>query len=233
MLGEILMPNTSIIMEPWGGKSETYKFKTSICQEMMHSYNALINEIADYKFNFHRETLYGAKQNATNKQILLELSLLKPVLQAVLENIDFYFSEIHDNQLINELEKLINLLEITFDKLAEAKEKYYKTWWSAKKHLYYQEDWATDRDLGKAKLNWKLARNNACHIILKFYEEINKINLTLQSDIVHTIHEVDVLYNNALQNIIKGPNYYTYLSPEERKNMDKENIARKRTLKNN
>lgn len=212
----------------------TYKFQSEICRHLMISYDELINEIADYNFNFHWTTSYGAKQNRTNKQILLELSLLKPVLQRVLENIDFHFNKVknvsimtYENQLKEELEKLIKLIEDTSKELLEAKINYHETWLLAKKRL-----WTTASDLGKAKLNWKLARNNACQVILTFYEEIIKINNALQTEeMIHTLDSVIGLYNSGIKNIIMGPNYYSYLSMEDRKKLTEKNIARKRKKK--
>lgn len=209
----------------------TYETKSEIARKVLESYEGLIATLANYRFKAHRETSYGANQNRTNQQILFEISLLKPMLVKVLDNINLHFTKIEDvtkvssfdNELREKIEGLIEELEDAHRELEITETHYHKTWALA------QIGGESDSYLGETKLEWKLARNNACRAILDFYREINAINMSLQPEyMVYPLEETAVLYSEGVGNIMSGPNYYSYLSKETRDNLTKQNILRKR-----
>lgn len=220
---------------------KTYQTKSEITKQILTAYEKLIATITEYGFNKRWKNSYGDNQNRTNKQILSEISLLKPMLIMVLKNIDLHFNEINDiteisffdNQLREKLEKLIEQLNCASQRLVNSETDYHVIWESTYRNKYWNKlGPATASDLGKAKLKWKSSRNNACHTILDFYREIKEINISLQSkNMTYTIDEANELYNYGIENIKRGPNYYSYLNEEERKNLTEQNILRKRKLK--
>lgn len=159
----------------------------------------------------------------------------------VLENIDAHFEKVmditkinySDNQLMLKLQELVEELDETYRRLDSAMMTYFYTWDRANGRNFGRfSSYATHSDLGRAKKAWKVIKNNACSTILDFYREIWNINMSLQTEeMVHPIEEINTLFDCGMKNIINGPNYYCYLSEEERKSIIEENMARKRKLK--
>lgn len=222
-------------------RDKTYQSKSEITKQVLSTYDNLMEAIAGYSFCPRRYNSVGDNQNKTNERVLFEISLLKPMLNMVLENIDAHFEKItdvtkinyFDNQLMLKLEALIEELNETYQELNSAMLTYRDTWDRANGRSYGRfRSYATHSDLGEAKKEWKTAKNNACYTILEFYREMKAINMSLPTEeMVHTIEGANTLFDCGMKNIVSGPNYYCYLSEEERKSIIEENMARKRKLK--
>ena len=228
-----------------------FQIKSKLATSIKQSYNELISTMSSYKFNYKRYNSYGALQNNTNKNILLEVSGFQPFLRIVLKNIDNYFETISEPEkidefyceLISKLEKIKNELDSSNEKLENAQEKYHDDWNAVNRrwdcYNYYS---CTDSQLGESKKEWRLMRNNACHSILNFFRELENINKALyygtfrideqKRDIDYNISQVSKFYNGVVDNIVMGPNYYCYLDKSERTKLDQQNALRKTRIRN-
>lgn len=220
-------------------RQKTYQNKSDITKQVLDGYEILLEAITGYSFITQGPNTCGGKQNRTNKQIVFEISSLKPMLIMVLENIDAHFEKIidvtkisyFDIQLMERLKELTQELSESIENLLDARDDYYDIRNLTINSKYYSGD-AKFFGLGKAKKEWKTAKNNACCTILNFYREMKDINMSLPTEeMVHTIEETNTLFECGMKNIVSGPNYYCYLSEEERKSIIEENMARKRKLK--
>lgn len=212
----------------------TYQSKSKITNQILNAYENLMNGISNYSFCPRKTNSYGANQNRTNKQIIMEISLLRPVLTVVLENIDGHFEKIEDvtqiscfdNQLVKKLEELIKELNEAEEYLTASENNYHNKWDLANGRHYGRH--TTKYNLGKSKKAWKSARNDACSTILYFYREMQEINMSLQTEnMTSEMEEINALYSYGLENIINGPNYYCYLDSEERKSIIEEKVLKK------
>lgn len=220
---------------------KTYDGKEKIIQDLLISYEALIITIADYRFNAKWKKSYGFNQNQANRKILFEISLLKPMITMMLENIDMYFKTIYsiskisefDNQLRKTLEGLKEQLDASLREIIAAKSNYQGIWNSVKRREFYRVQGCTNADLGDAKLEWKIVKNNGCHTILEFCRQMLEINIALpEENMIYSIEEIKKAYQDGIANIEKGPNYYSYLSEEERTEITRQNVLRKQARKN-
>lgn len=225
-------------------RSSVYAAKSKITGDLLKAYDALVSEIANYSFCGHRSQSYGAIQNQTNKKILFEISLMRPVLLTMLENFDAYYVnmetttdvEYQDIQMVRQLEKLVYKLTISKEYLENDRGFYYNAWDSVNGKCYYSSRVRvfalTKRDLGRYRNSWRRARNEACVAILNFYKEIKEVHSLIPMQYkVHEEQQVNDLYNENLQSIIGGPNYYNYLTEDERMAVTEQNILRKKALK--
>lgn len=223
-------------------KENEYQPNTKITNDLLGNYERLTESIADYTFNPNWKNSCGDKQNRTNKQILFDISLLKPMLMNVLEIIDKYLEKPKNNLselqyeicFERQLEYLCRSLSYAYYELKRAEAKYHRTWHSIARRDYFCEG-LTNSDLGEAKLNWKKRKNEACHTILNFHKSMQEINRILYSNHLNgflNFEQVNDLYNCGIDNIVNGPNYYSYLSDEERKNLDEYNKKGKTMVKN-
>ena len=179
----------------------------NITKEIEQSLEILLQELNNYKFQPIKENSYGYNQNKTNEQILRELSILKPTIIVYLNNIYQYIKTNNNPNYIEKLVSLKNNLDNSIEYLKEAREEYYTTWEHQKKYGNYINL------IGQNNKNWKKERNNACKTILNLYKELHKLN--------------NIILNkktNINLNIIKNsPNYYCYLSNNEKEIIKKLN----------
>lgn len=205
-----------------------FQANSELSKKILQSYDELISTMGSYKFSTYDDTSYGAVQNNTNKNILLEISLFQPFFESVLKNIDDYFATIPEAEqidefycgLVSKLEELKNLLDHSEKKLKSAQEEYHTAWNGKNAPYYYRRDYNipsyTASELGEAKKEWRLKRNEACYSILKFFKGLENINKTLYCNVAEFREkdnelEISNLYNGAVTNIVKGPNYFCYL----------------------
>ena len=73
--------------------------------ELFEAYGSLLSNIWDYHFIAHRKNSYGENQNKSNKQILLEISMLYPVLLDTLEKIERYYDDKDCNLFTDEIDE--------------------------------------------------------------------------------------------------------------------------------
>lgn len=225
-------------------REENLKFENVAVDKLFNAYNALTSNISDYHFNAHRKHSYGGNQNKSNKDILLEISMINPVLLDTLEKADGYIVYNSDGFRLFVAE-LFDKIEFWTDELKEAsrdleiaKSNYQKTWNSVNRRYHYGCK-ATNSDLGASKKDWKLKRNEACHTIYEFYQDVMLINKAIDYesfDVDETsyslkVSEIEELYNYAMENIATGPNYYCYLTPEERIEDRNANVLKKAITK--
>lgn len=225
---------------------EQVKFEPNknITKKLLTSYEELISAISEYQFIPHWKNSYSDTQNSSNQQILFEISLLKPVLTKTLENIDSFLEKVSSpekigvfyTELIKKLEDLIKSLDDSRDELVEAEISYHDTWNTTMRPSWYHKSPTSYSELGETKKLWRLKRNEACHTILSFFQEIEKINIAVhyatvafksQNSVTTNTTEVSELYHCGVENIRKGPHYYCYLSSDERKNITKQNSLKK------
>ena len=225
-------------------REENLNFENAAVDKLFNTYNDLISSISDYRFNAHRKGSYGGNQNRSNKEILLEISMLYPVLLDTLEKTDGYIIDNSDafrlfvSELFDKIDFWTNALKIANKNLCIAKFNYQETWNSVNKRYYYGGS-STNLDLGISKKEWKLKRNEACHTIYEFYQDIMMINKAIdcekfdidESSYSIKVSEIEELYNCAMENIVTGPNYYCYLSGLEREEDRNVNVLKKAITK--
>lgn len=221
-------------------REENLNFENVAIDKLFNTYNDLISSISDYRFNAHRKNSYGGNQNRSNKEILLEISMLYPVLLDTLEKADRYIVNNSDafrlfvSELFDKIEFWTNEIKIANKNLGIAKFNYYENWNSVNKRYYYGGS-STNFDLGLSKKEWKIKRNEACHTIYEFYQDIMMINKAIDYEKFDTdessysmkVSEIEELYNYAMENIATGPNYYCYLTSEERVEDRNANVLKK------
>ena len=221
-------------------REENLNFENVAIDKLFNTYNDLISSISDYRFNAHRKNSYGGNQNRSNKEILLEISMLYPVLLDTLEKADRYIVNNSDafrlfvSELFDKIEFWTNEIKIANKNLGIAKFNYYENWNSVNKRYYYGGS-STNFDLGLSKKEWKIKRNEACHTIYEFYQDIMMINKAIDYEKFDTdessysmkVSEIEELYNYAMENIATGPNYYCYLASEERVEDRNANVLKK------
>lgn len=216
---------------------------SDILNELVESYDGLLSDISEYHFEGHNNRACGLKHNKSSRQILFEISLLYPVLINTLKKADKYLVSTKDSLFKEELvvwniTPLIGELGTTGIAL-ESASSYYQEVWNAINKSYYYGGIYTNSDLGIAKKKWKLERNKACHIIYEFYQDIMKINKAIDYESFDVdevsysleVSEIEELYNYAMENIATGPNYYCYLTPEERIEDRNANVLKKAITK--
>ena len=221
-------------------REENLNFENVAIDKLFNTYNDLISSISDYRFNAHRKNSYGGNQNRSNKEILLEISMLYPVLLDTLEKADRYIVDNSDafrlfvSELLDKIEFWTNEMKIANNNLGIAKFNYHENWNSVNKRYYYGGS-STSFDLGLSKKEWKIKRNEACHTIYEFYQDIMMINKAIDYEKFDTdessysmkVSEIEELYNYAMENIATGPNYYCYLTSEERAEDRNTNVLKK------
>ncbi len=221
-------------------REENLNFENVAIDKLFDTYNDLISSISDYRFNAHRKNSYGGNQNRSNKEILLEISMLYPVLLDTLEKADRYIVNNSDafrlfvSELLDKIGFWTNEMKIANNNLGIAKFNYHENWNSVNKRYYYGGS-STSFDLGLSKKEWKIKRNEACHTIYEFYQDIMMINKAIDCEKFDTdesrysmrVSEIEELYNYAMENIATGPNYYCYLTSEERIEDRNANVLKK------
>ncbi len=233
------------MMSVLGKNKNAYEPKHRTTKDLLSSYDKLIESISRYHFNPEYDNSYGDNQNKANKQMLFEISLLRPMLIMVLENIDDQLEKRGNNNVNFNARltvKLVDLIEDFFyvnQGLTRAECNYHNMWDRVMKgscnnrSISYLD--VTEYDLGETKLTWKKKKNEACHTILNFHKSMKEINRNLNSYDLNDLRnfiKVNELYVYGIDNIVNGPNYYSYLSDEERKNLDEQNKLRKTLAKN-
>ena len=226
-----------------------FEVNSSLANNILNSYNKLVSTMSAYRFCPNWKDSYGALQNDTNKKILFEISLFQPVLISVLKNIDNYIGTISAPgkidefycDLISKLEELKNSLDSSYEELSNAQQEYHATW-DANYRRERGMNFRTKSELGEAKKEWRLSRNDACHSILNFFRELENINIALyygtfkydeqNYGIDDETLEVSESYNNGVKNIVKSPNYFCYLNETEKKEIAQQKILRKLQSKN-
>ena len=225
-----------------------FSLQNDVSKKVLNTYEKLILTVSHYSFIIHWENSYGQKQNKTNKQILLEISMFKPAIIKTLENVDKYLKKIDKPEkidsfyidLIGKLESLVDELVVCNERLLQAQNNYHVTWDSTMRPEYNEYP-TSYHELGERKKEWRQMRNKTLHSILSFYEEINNINHKVCHKIAElndskyneeNTDDVDQLYNYTMRKIVSSPNYYCYLNNEERENFTKQNKIKKLQLKN-
>ena len=222
-------------------QEEKFNLKNTTVKKLFNAYNDLITNIGTYRFNRHRYGSYGDRQNKSNREILLDISMLYPVLLETLEKADVYINENSDAfrlfvaQLLEKIETWTNILKETDTNLDIAKANYHNTWSFYNRSYYLRERFRPELSLGEYKKEWKLKRNEACHTIYEFYQDIMMINKAIgyesidvdESSYSLEVSETEALYNYAMENIVTGPNYYCYLNEDEKEEDMDVNILKK------
>ena len=205
-------------------EQKEFSAHSRITEKVLTSYDELIKEIGNYHFRISGENSYGANQNETNKQILLELSLLYPFLMRTLQNVDFYIPKVQvpdeigdfEIELIENLNRLAKALTENKDHLQATRDFYHQQWFNAVRlhKISYS-------DLGNIRKNWRLKRNKACVSILSFFEELEEINMAIHyktfqlDEIEKKSLDINQRADLGIDHIKKGANYYCYLTREE------------------
>lgn len=218
-------------------EDNSFSVDSDISIGILHSYKNLISTMSDYRFDTRRNSgSYGDLQNQTNKKILFELSLFQPFIEEILKNIDYYLKNIPELEKTNEihlilikrLENLIDILDKSNRYLLAAQHDYHNTWTWIKVNGFCCD--ITVRDLGFAKKDWRLARNNACHSILNVFEQLKNINAELCYKMLSLNGDMSIInetYNNGIAYIVNSSNYFCYLNEVEKQDVAKKKLLRK------
>lgn len=221
-------------------REDNISFEYVNVDELFEAYNSLISNIGDYHFIAHISNSYGANQSRSNKAILLEISMLYPVLLDTLEKVEKYYDDKGDNFFADEIDDKIsywtNIFKLADENLCVAKDNYHFYY---NRGSYYVSGFESELGLGEYKKNWKLRRNEACNSIYEFYQDVMKINKAIDYesfDVDETsysleVSEIEELYNYAMENIATAPNYYCYLSGLEREEDRIVNVLKKAITK--
>lgn len=218
----------------------TFETNSHIVKCVLEWYGNLLKSMASYSFLPMRSNTYGFHQNETNERILLELNLFQPFLNEVLDNINKYLETVvkPDDidefycELIGKLKRMIYKLKTSRDKLDVAQHNYHATWSSIASKLYYHPI----SDLRECTNNWRLARNNSCHSVLGFFEGLADINLALSCGTFRYAEEgyadsvdtsVNEKYDEAISCIVGSPNYFCYLTPDEKREIAHQKVLRR------
>lgn len=211
--------------------------KGDIASSVNFAYDGLVHAISCYRFIAHSKDSWGAHQSRANHNIIRELSLLREVLNAILQNITGYFATLKEaapdepaTAILEKLDELIEGLKASAKNMSLSGAYYHETWDDTNRRRIR----GSKNSLGQAKNEWRLARNEACHTILYFFQEMLKINKAIEATrMVSGEDSIYKAYIEGLSAIKKGPNYYCYLDEGERYMLTTANIARKRGRKEN
>ena len=126
-----------------------------LTNELIKLYKELLNGVYRYKFDYKNRKSYGYKQNMTNINMLSEITMFKPFVEIVKDDIDLCLkNDINDNYknyLINKINKIINDLKLALYNLNNKEYIYHATWNKAMRSECYGE-YATMNELGKTKV---------------------------------------------------------------------------------
>ncbi len=229
---------------------QKYKPTSEVAKRIYKAYKDLLKSISNYKFNeqpnFTEKKTNGQKQNKANKNILMEITLLEPILMMILCEIDAL--EYYNNKQVKfdlddklagfncNAQTIIEMLTKAKQELDNADIDYYYT-----RHLIHNKDNDVDYHfLGEKRKAWRKAKNNACHIILKFYSKMGlgylgqDIGYQFNCDFKGTVSRGIVEYIEHINySIDQSPYRYCFLSDEEKAYYEKEaenKKARKKEL---
>lgn len=208
-----------------------YKNKTktniSILNSLIKSYEELTNKIGEYRFNIHSEN--QNTQNISNREMLTDVSMFKPILYKVIIDINNYILENENNDLIENIIKLKDDLDMQCLHLHLKENDYFKIW----NKVYIDKihnDKYNIQSLGKAKNTWKKEKNKSLKLILDFYKELVNIEKNISKE---TYNELKKEYEDKYKDIKNGKYYYSYLSQDEIHSSSLDNKIRKLSLKQN
>ena len=218
---------------------------TTISQYTLENYENLIKEISNYGFNPQKNGSYGYNQNITNRQILLELSFLKPILTKTLKKVDKYIESVEDQEinefyieLVERLEGFSKRLITSRIELKQARENYYESWIDNNRGFLSETSFWL---LGENKNAWRKNRNNSCCTIIEVIKEIQDINLALFYHSFNYINAVDItdeatdeitkLYDFYMSGIRKSPNYFCYIDNAKKEELSHQKVLRKEQSK--
>ena len=186
-------------------------------QELFNTYERLLFSIGQYEFTPRHRESSGESQNKTNQNMLLELSMFRSFVIGVLKKLDKSIptdesEDFNDFNwgLLNYVEDFTTRLDLAENSLYEKEELYHETWRQAKQPSLFEAKASLD-DLGKARREWRKEKNNACHELLMFFKALSIMNSMLNQE-ENLDDELDKRFHDAIENIKKGPNYYSYLS---------------------
>ena len=92
--------------------------------------------ISKYQFVSSSEKSHSHSQNKTNKNLLMDISLLVPILIKTINDLDIYFNNVSNiindreffDKIIRKINILVNKLEVSFDILSEFMNIYHNIW---------------------------------------------------------------------------------------------------------
>lgn len=200
-------------------------FANELLKELLEKYNSLIDELTNYEYYPVTKKSSKARENETNKNILFELSFFKDLLFKALENLDMYFRNeyninIREEEVNKVLEELIVSLEAATQNLAS-------------KRAYYHSLKNSNINFGvinETQKQWHQARNHACYIILSTHHNLLEINQSIILPVLWMQETLTKTYQEYFKYLKSSPNFYSYLSPQDRETLTKENKLRKRCL---
>lgn len=199
-------------------KYEEYRLNSPILNNLMHSYQKLLLSISTYRYKGAPTESYSYRKNKTNNQLLFDLSLFWEFVNYVLLETDEFLtnpdskSGEFNNELITKLETLTKKMDECANNLLRARKKR------------------------------RLARNEVCACAVQFLRDLKNICIALTyNSFSYTKDDASfvmenkihlIFYNDCLSNIISGPYYYCYLNNDEKDEITKQNIKRKKLEKN-
>ena len=216
---------------------------------LLDQYYELTNEIGKYKFVPHFKYSTGYNQNKATDDMLINLSLLEPIIRESLKDIDTFLKEKKDSKdefvidLNNKLKESIYKNDRSLESLQDREVDYHETWDGACRDTEYNYI-----ELGMSKRAYRKEKNNACRRVMDCAREIvnmdqeimqykfNELreNYESKNKVFPLIRHANKLvgeYEKVLDRIQSGPYYYSFLTEEEIKEQTKSNKEYKKMLK--
>lgn len=220
-----------------------HDFNLELSNEFLFSYDSLVNFIGAFKFHNIKPNSDGDNKNKQTREILFELSILRPIILHTLTLYEKYISwakndelyTLHSNTISLNLSHIIDQNNGYSEELSNAFISYRKSISNLKEHkeIYY--------NVGEEKKFFRLTRNKVLNYILHFYKELMNLYNEMYKIIYQNEknrYELDSLYNDwkyvsdlyqyGIKYIESGPNYYSYLTKDEKEKISKNNKLSKK-----
>lgn len=225
-----------------------YDLEDNLSIALFEQYYNLMDEIGTYRFVPHFRNSISDTQNKATDDMLMNLALLEPVVKESLKDIDTFMTEEEDKEVVNKVkEALIKVSKVNEDKISNlqsCENEYHDTWEGACRGSEY-----TYSELGEARRLFRKEKNQSARRVLDFSKELLDLDKyimeykseKLREDVDNNREVFSLIchsnnlvtgYENVVDRIAKGPNYYCFLTKEEIEEHTKENKEHKKVLKN-
>ncbi len=221
--------NNRIVFQPKSGK----------VKELLESYKSLVSEMADYYYGKARvqtsgmhpnRKSIGYNQNKASRGIMVEISMLDPFILKALENIDVFIStgrylEYTESgmECLGKIEFFKHKFKVLEDQIRRNRYNYINHLLSYLNRRDYGGS-STAYDVSLNKKCWKKKRNEACNAIFCFCGELLELlRIMPYEETTYSSEEIGKDYDYAIDNIMFGPYYYSYIGIDQIRRIEAEN----------
>ena len=189
---------------------------------LLNEYNELTTSISNYSF-ITLDYITGKKKTNDNKEVVLIISMLKPVLIDILKETDNKITTLRETkEPTNQIESIIGseteMLNTFKNDLNKANYEYQHT--AEKNSRHKKRD---KKELVAKKKAWRTARNNACQVILSMYVTLIKLIELISNEEGYD----SKLYHCVIGQIVGGEYYQYFLSDEAKEFYTEPNMTKK------